>query len=113
MATQDYWSEAPMNRKQIALFAPTLDSTISEDDPVRLFDEILGGMDWSNFEAEYHGKRGQPPIHPRYVAAGILFGFCRGMRSSRKLEEACNYRLDFVWLTSRPYGDVDGPDSLV
>ena len=98
MATQDYWADAPMNRQQMALFAPTLDSTISEDDPVRLFDEVLGGMDWSRFEAEYHGKRGQPPVHPRYVAAGILYGLCRGIRSSRKLEEACHYRFDFVWL---------------
>ena len=41
MATIDYWAEASMDRGQIALFAPTLDSTIPEDDPVRLFDEVL------------------------------------------------------------------------
>jgi hypothetical protein len=47
MATRDYWAEAPMNRQQTVLFGPTLDSTIGEDDPVRLFDGVLGGMDWS------------------------------------------------------------------
>jgi transposase len=87
-----------MNREQIALFAPTLDSMISDDDPVRLFDEVLAGVDWCSWEAEYNGSKGQPPIHPRYVAAGILYGLCRGIRSSRKLEEACCYRLDFIWL---------------
>lgn len=98
MATIDYWAEAPMVREQIALFAPTLDSMLSGDDPVRLFDEVLAGIDWSRWEAEYHGRVGQPPIHPRHVAAGILYGLCRGIRSSRKLEDACCYRLDFIWL---------------
>lgn len=98
MATIDYWAEAPMSRGQIALFAPTLDSMIGDDDPVRLFDEVLAGIDWSEWEGEYHGRVGQPPIHPRHVAAGILYGLCRGIRSSRKLEEACCYRLDFIWL---------------
>ena len=73
MATVDYWAEAPMNREQISLFAPTLDSMISDDDPVRLFDEVLAGIDWSLWEAEYDGQRGQPPIHPRHVAAGLPF----------------------------------------
>ncbi len=98
MATQDYWAEAPMNRQQTMLFGPTLDSTIGEDDPVRLFDEVLGGLEWSSWEAQYDGTRGQPPIHPRFMAGALLYGLCRGIRSSRKLEEACRYRLDFMWL---------------
>jgi transposase len=98
MASIDYWAEAPMGRQQMALFAPTLDAMISPDDPVRLFDEVLGGLDWSAWEAEYDGTRGQPPIHPRYLAATILYGLCRGIRSTRKLQEACCYRLDFMWL---------------
>ena len=98
MATTDYWAEAPINRQQMTLFSPTLDAMIGEDDPVRLLDEVLGGVDWSAWEAQYHGKLGQPAIHPRHVAAGILYGLCRGIRSSRKLEEACCYRLDFLWL---------------
>jgi transposase len=98
MATIDYWAEAPRRRDQMVLFAPTLDAMIGEDDPVRLFDEIMAGLDWSAWEAEYDGGRGQPPIHPRFVASGILYGLCCGIRSSRKLEEACWRRLDFMWL---------------
>jgi transposase len=82
----------------MALFSPTLDSVISEDDPVRLVDEVLAGIDWSSWEGQYDGKRGQPPIHPRLVAGAILYGMYRGIRSSRKLEESCCYRLDFLWL---------------
>lgn len=98
MASLDYWAEAPMQRQQMALFAPTLDAMISPDDPVRLVDELLAGLDWSAWEAGYDGKRGQPPIHPRIIAAAMLYGLCRGIRSTRKLQEACCYRLDFLWL---------------
>ena len=78
---------------------PPLDELIAEDDSVRLFDEILAQMDWTSWEAEYKpGRRGQPPIHPRFVAAAILYGLYRGIRSSRRLEEACAYRFDFMWL---------------
>jgi transposase len=98
MASMDYWAEAPIDRNQMALFAPTLNGSISEDDPVRLFDEILDGVDWTSWEAEYHGRRGQPPIHPRHVAAGILYGLYRRIRTTRQLEEACHYRVDYIWL---------------
>jgi transposase len=98
MATPDYWAEPPLQRDKASLYVPTLDATISEYEPVRLIDEVLVGLDWSDWEVHYERKRGQPPIHPRHLAAGILYGMCRGIRSSRKLEEACVYRLDFIWL---------------
>jgi transposase len=87
-----------MERDQIVLFAPTLEARIPEDHPVRLLDEILAGYDWSAWEARYHGSRGQPPIHPRFLAAAILYGFTRGIRSSRKLEYAIGHSIDFIWL---------------
>jgi transposase len=78
-----------------------LDALIAKDDAVRLFDEILVGVDWAPWEAQYKQTRtglGQPGIHPRHIAAVILYGLYRGIRSSRKLEEACRYRFDFMWL---------------
>jgi len=41
---------------------------------------------------------GQPPIHPRVMAGGILYGLSLGIRSSRKVEDACVNRFDFKWL---------------
>ena len=93
-----YWAEPFLDRQRTRLFSPTLDSMIDDDDPVRLVDEVLAAIDWSDWEAEYNGRRGQPPIHPRYIAAAILYGMYRGIRSSRKLEEACRYRFDLIWL---------------
>ena len=98
MLVTGYWADPFLDRERTKLFFPTLDSTIDQDDPVRLVDEVLAEIDWSDWEAEYNGHRGQPPIHPRYIAGAILYGMYRGIRSSRKLEEACHYRFDFIWL---------------
>ena len=95
-----YWNTPPMDRAQGLLFYPTLDAVIPEDHPVRLFDEILSGLDWSAWEARYHGRRGRPPIPPKVMASVLLYGLSAGLRSSRRLEEACGVRLDFLWLTS-------------
>ena len=95
-----YWATPPMDRNQIALFSPTLDASIDQDHPARLFDEILASMDWSPWEARYNGKRGQPAIHPRILSGVILYGMTLGFRSSRVLERACTNSLDFLWLVS-------------
>jgi transposase len=94
-----HWATAPMDRAQAMLFHPTLDGSIQEDHPVRLFDEILRQMDWSAWEARYFMVIGQPPIHPRVVASVLLYGLSQGVRSSRRLEWACNNALDYMWLS--------------
>lgn len=93
------WAEAPLDRTQRMMFSPSLDHMIPEDHPVRLFDEILGGRDWSAWEAHYVPNVGQPAIHPRTVASVVLYGLSQGLRSSRRLEWACGYAVDFLWLT--------------
>ena len=93
-----YWSSAPQPRDQLVLFATRLEDALAADHSVRLLDEILGRLDWSGWEAAYDGKRGQPPIHPRIVAAVILYGLWKRIRSSRSLEEALLVRMDFRWL---------------
>jgi transposase len=87
-----------MDRDQTVLFSPTLDAMIDADHPVRLFEEILAGRDWSGWEARYDQQVGQPPIHPRVLAGAILYGLSHGIRSSRRLEWACRHALDFLWL---------------
>ncbi len=95
-----YWAKTPGIREQMVLFSPSLDEAIPEDHPVRLFDLLLDECDWSAWEAEYHGSRGQPPIHPRYVAGVILYGLTRRIRSSRMLEYMLTHNIDFMWLAS-------------
>jgi len=95
-----YWQDAPMPREQIVLFEQTLDSRIPPDHPVRILDEILDRLDWKDWEAPYHGKMGQPPIHPSVLCKVILFGLTRRIRSSRQLEYNVKHSVDFIWLTS-------------
>src|SRR5690348_10534269 len=100
-----YWAKAPMPREQILLFATTVDERIPDDAPVRLLAEILDGHDWTAWESQYHGKLGQPPIHPRIMAGLWLYGMRRGVRSSRKLEYMAGHNIDFIWLAEGHHPD--------
>src|SRR5438045_915285 len=93
-----YWAKAPMAREQLVLIATTLDDRIPDDHPARLIAEILEGYDWSKWESQYHGRLGQPPIHPIILASLWLYGLRRGVRSSRKLEYMAKHSIDFMWL---------------
>ena len=93
-----HWAQAPIGRNQIVLFSPTLEDVISEDHPVRLLDEILRKLDWSGWVTPCTDHRGRPPIHPRTLAAIILYGLMRRIRSSRMLEYMCGHNVDFLWL---------------
>jgi transposase len=92
------WAQAPLQRDQITLFAPTLDQNIAPNHPVRFVDEVLARIDFGQWECQYVGDQGQPPIHPRVMAGAILYGLSLGIRSSRQLEQAVINRLDFIWL---------------
>jgi transposase len=94
----DYWDKPPMSREQMVLFAPTLDAMIPQDHAVRLYDEILHGCDWAEWEGKYNGRLGRPPIRPRVMASVILYGLSRGVRSSRHLEYLVSHNVDFIWL---------------
>ena len=89
-----------MPREQLVLFADTLEQRIPEDHPVSILDEILSRMDWSGWETEYHGRRGQPPIHPSIMSKVLLFGMIRRIRSSRRIEDNLRHSIDFMWLAS-------------
>ena len=96
--TNSCWATPRQSRERIL---PSLESLIPKDDSVRIFEEVLNEVDWSPWEAAYKQPKtglGQPAIHPRHIAGAILYGLYRGIRSSRKLEEACCYRFDFMWL---------------
>lgn len=96
----DYWQEAPVQRGQLVLIPTALEEIIPDDHPVRLVDEILDQLDWSEWEAVYHGSFGQPPIHPSVLAKVLLFAMIRRIRSSRQMEYNLIHSIDFIWLSS-------------
>ena len=99
MGRSGYWAKPKIVREQAVLFSPTLDDVISGDHEVRLLDEVLRGLDWTEWEAPYSGGRGQPPIHPRVLAGIWLYGMMRRIRTSRPLEYA------FVWTNMKANTD--------
>ena len=92
------WAKSTERRDQMVLFPTRLDDVVAAEHNVRLLDDILQRLDWSRWEMLYGLQRGQPPIHPRILAAVILYGLLNRIRSSRALEEALQVRLDFRWL---------------
>lgn len=98
MTETGYWASAPSPRDQLVLFPTRLDEVIAAEAPVRLLAELLSRLDFSAFEARYHGQLGQPPIHPRVLAGVLLYGLTMRVRASRQLEDALLHRIDFRWL---------------
>ncbi len=62
-------------------------------------DLVRDELDLSAIYAHYDELRGYPPYHPVMMTALLLYGYCRGIFSSRKLEQACEERVDFMALT--------------
>lgn len=89
-----------MPREQLVLIPTALEQIIPRDHPVRLVDEILDQLDWTTWEAKYHGSHGQPPIHPSILAKILMFAMIRRVRSSRQIEYQLKHSIDFIWLTS-------------
>lgn len=95
-----YWQDPPLCREQLVLIPETLDARIPQDHPVRLIDEVLSQVDWSDWESEYHGYKGQPPIHPSVMCKVLVFALVRRIRSSRQIEYNLGHSIDFLWLSS-------------
>ncbi|MFO1065547.1 MAG: IS1182 family transposase [Pirellulales bacterium] len=95
-----YWQDAPMPREQMVLIPGRLDDMIPDDHPVRLLDELVDLLDWKEYESAYHGRCGQPPIHPSVLCKVLLFAMIRRIRSSRQIEYELRHAIDFMWLSS-------------
>jgi transposase len=57
-------------------------------------------LDLGAILSAYEEERGFPPFHPAMMTALLLYGYSRGVYSSRKLAQACVERLDFMAVTA-------------
>ena len=62
-------------------------------------DTVREGLDLSAILLAYSEERGQPPYHPGMLVALLLYGYSRGVYSSRQLARACEERMDFMAVT--------------
>ncbi|MGB8276158.1 MAG: IS1182 family transposase [Alphaproteobacteria bacterium] len=59
-------------------------------------DTVREGLDLSAILGSYTEERGYPPYHPGMMVAVLLYGYSRGVYSSRRLAQACEERVDFM-----------------
>ena len=62
-------------------------------------DTVREGLDLSAIVQSYAVDRGKPPYHPGMMVALLLYGYSRGIYSSRRLAQACEERVDVMAVT--------------
>ncbi len=79
---------------------------LPENAPVRLVSAVLEELNYERLYRAYSPKGRKSAVDPQVLFEVLVYGYLRGIYSSRKLEEACRYRIDFMWLL----GDEPVPD---
>ena len=62
-------------------------------------DTVREALDLSAILDSYTEERGFPPYHPGMMVALLLYGYSRGLYSSRQLAHACEERVDVMAVT--------------
>jgi transposase len=82
---------------QDMLLPPSLSDFVAADHPALFVrDLVREQLDLSSIYATYSTLRGHPPYDPRMMVALLLYGYSRGVYSSRRLARACEERVDFM-----------------
>lgn len=99
----------PFSRNQTWLFPPTLEELIPPAHPARFVAVFVDGLtraEWAAMAIPLDGDpQGAPAYHPRAMLGAWLYGFMTGVRSTRKLEQACHDSLPYLWLTGWQHPD--------
>ena len=86
------------NRAQPFLFPPCIDDWVEEDHFARFLVDCVDHFDLRGFTHAY-SPEGGAPYEPKMMLTVLLYAWCQGIRSSRKIAAACRNRIDFRWLT--------------
>src|SRR5579872_6433416 len=62
-------------------------------------------LDLSEVAGNYKSDIGQPPFDPRMMVALLLYAYCSGLYSARRIATACAERVDFMMIVAH-----DAPD---
>jgi len=97
----------PWAPTQTLLFPPSPREWLGNDHAVYFLLDVVQQLDLSEIEAVLYGgdPRGTLPYHPRMMTALLLYGYCVGIRSSRKLERATYEDLRFRVLAGGEHPD--------
>lgn len=77
---------------------------ISENDPVRIVDAVVEGLDLSGFKKLYR-ERGRCAYHPKMMLKVILYAYMNNIYSCRKIEKVIQRDIHYIWLASQERPD--------
>ncbi len=73
---------------QMFLLPPSLRDWLPEDHLVYFVSDVVDQLDLSKIESVYEkDDRGQPPYHPRMMTKILVYAYCIGVFSSRKMQK--------------------------
>ncbi|OYW20039.1 MAG: IS5/IS1182 family transposase [Burkholderiales bacterium 12-64-5] len=94
------------NRKTDYLLPPSVDDWLTQDHLARFVVEVIDGLDLSRLTRQYAG-RGSKAHHPATLLAIVVYGYCTGVFSSRKLEMATYDSVAFRYIAAGSHPDHD------
>ena len=77
----------PYEPDQMLLMPPALSDWVPENHPARFVSDLVDTLDLSTIEDAYTEERGYPPYHPCMMVKLLLYAYCTGSYSSRKIAE--------------------------
>ena len=81
---------------QDLLLPPSLRDWLPEDHLVYFVSDVVDQLDLSAIHAHYgEEKRGQPPYDPRLMTKLLVYGYCTGVFSSRRLQKRIQEDIPF------------------
>jgi len=90
----------PWDVDQVQLFPPTARDFVPDDQLTHFVrDTVRDELDLSAILETDTEERGYPPYHPVMMAALLLYAYCRGVFSSRRIARACRECVDFMAVT--------------
>lgn len=89
------------NPEQRLLLPPSVEEFVPAGDLAHFVrDLVQQTLDLSAITNEYREERGFPPYHPVMMTALLLYAYCQGLYSSRRIARACAQRVDFMAVTA-------------
>src|SRR4051812_2081256 len=93
---------------QSLLLPPNLLDWLEEGHPAYFILDVVEALDLSEIFSSYDGSRGgRPGFDPRLLVCLLIFGYCVGLTSSRKLEKATYESVPFRVLAANQHPDHD------
>jgi transposase len=91
------------DRNQVIMFPEYLDEYIAEENPVRVIDAFVDGLDLERlgFKRTAPIAVGHPSYDPRDILKLYLYGYLNRIRSSRRLEHEAIRNIEVIWLLKK------------